>query len=229
MGITPAALKIINDMAQKSLFDNRPLRIIELGSQEIHSNESVLVDNLYETFGVSRERRQHIAFGEKGRTLFENLGFIYECIDLDGLEQTRAWDINTVQCPEPFREQYVLTTNHGTTEHLIGQDNAFRLLHDLTAVGGFMMHTVPCTGQVNHGFFSYSPIFFFSLARANAYTISYFYVTNFNDLYQYQHANLPAFSYIITVLQKTEPKPYQSPLQIWDRANLRYVDEARVP
>jgi hypothetical protein len=224
MGVTPAALQIISDMAQKKMFTGLPLTLIELGSQEVHCHDHELIEKVFDSFGIGGEQKRGICFGEKARTLFEYSGFSYECVDLDGLEKTRAWDINTIQCPEEFRGKFALTTNHGTTEHLIGQDNAFCLLHDLTAVGGYMMHTVPCTGQVNHGFFSYSPVFFSTLAKTNNYEMKYFFLTDFTNLMHYQNDMVPAFSYIITVLQKTNNLPYQRPLQIWDWNSLKYMD-----
>lgn len=223
MGITPSALLIISDMAQENMFTILPKKIIELGTQEVHCQNSDLIDHLFDSFCVNQDQRQFISFGEKARSLFEILGFVYECVDLDGAEKTQAWDINTVKCPEEFYEQFSLTTNHGTSEHLIGQENAFQLLHDLTMVGGYMMHTVPCTGSVNHGFFSYSPVLFFSLAKANNYDIKYFFLTDLNELIPYSNI-LPDFSYIVTVMQKTQRKPFQLPLQIWDTNNLCYVD-----
>lgn len=224
MGITPAALQIISDMAQKNMFANQSRTIIELGSQDVHCSNTGLIAHVFDSFGISPEKRAFISHGEKARLLFEILGFAYECVDLDGVEKTHAWDINTASCPEEFRERFALTTNHGTTEHLIGQDNAFRLLHDLTATGGHMMHTLPCTGQVNHGFFSYSPVFFSSLAKANEYKVNYFFLTDFNNLMPYQNQTFPEFSYIITVMQKTKSRPFQRPLQIWDWSNLCYTD-----
>jgi len=86
------------------------------------------------------------------------------------------------------------------------------------------MHTVPCTGQVNHGFFSYSPILFSSLAKANNYNIEYFFLTDFNELILYEGNIFPDFSYIVIVMRKTQSKAFQLPLQIWDTSNLCYVD-----
>ena len=224
MGITPSALLIISDMAQKNMFVTLPKKIIELGTQEVHCKDSDLIDHLFDSFCVNQEQRKPLAFGEKARNLFDILGFAYECIDLDGAEKNLDWDINTVKCPQEFYEQFSLTTNHGTSEHLIDQKNAFQLLHDLTMVGGYIMHTVPFTGQVNHGFFSYSPILFFSLAKANNYDIEYFFLTDLNELIPYDSNILPDFSYIVTVMQKIQSKPFQLPLQIWDTRNLCYVD-----
>lgn len=224
MGITPAALLVFNDMAQKRLFAGKSSAIIEMGSQEIHVRDAGLFARIFDSFGLPEAQRPPIGFGAKGRTLFESLGFAYECVDLDGVERTQPWDLNDIECPDEFRERFVLTTNHGTTEHLIGQDNAFRLIHDLTAPGGYMMHTLPCTGQVDHGFFCYSPVFFYSLAKANGYEMTYFFLTDFNQLMPYQRDALPAFSYVLAVMQKTRSEPYRRPMQIWDWNSARYVD-----
>ncbi|MFO0130266.1 MAG: hypothetical protein ACK54J_24390 [Pseudanabaena sp.] len=227
MGITPSALLIISDMANENMFSVLPKKIIELGTQEVHCRDSDLIDHLFDSFCVNQDQRQLISFGDKARNLFEVLGFAYECVDLDGAEKTQNWDINTVKCPKEFYEQFALTTNHGTSEHLIDQKNAFQLLHDLTMVGGYMMHTVPCTGQVNHGFFSYSPILFSSLAKANNYDIEYFFLTDFNELVLYEGDIFPDFCYIVIVMKKTQSKEFQLPLQVWDRSNLCYVDSLK--
>jgi len=224
MGITPSALLIISDMAKENMFTTLPKKIIELGTQEVHCQDSDLIDHLFDSFCINQDQRKSIPFGERARNLFNILGFTYECIDLDGAEKTLDWDINTIKCPQEFYEQYSLTTNHGTSEHLIDQKNSFQLLHDLTMVGGYMMHTVPCTGQVNHGFFSYSPILFSSLAKANNYNIEYFFLTDFNELILYEGNIFPDFSYIVIVMRKTQSKAFQLPLQIWDTSNLCYVD-----
>ena len=52
-----------------------------------------------------------------------------------------------------------LVVNAGTTEHVVNQDNAFRVMHDLTKVGGVMMHEVPAGGMLTHGVVGYNPQF----------------------------------------------------------------------
>jgi hypothetical protein len=54
---------------------------------------------------------------------------------------------------------------------VLNQYNAFRLIHDATAVGGLMYHGVPMAGDFGHGFISYHPKFFLRLAEANAYEV----------------------------------------------------------
>jgi hypothetical protein len=73
--------------------------------------------------------------------------------------------------PDRLRGRFQLVTNFGTTEHVVNQLNAFKIVHDLTAVGGIMMHELPAQGTLNHGFFAYQPKFFERLARVNGYEV----------------------------------------------------------
>ena len=61
-----------------------------------------------------------------------------------------------------------LIINTGTTEHVANQGNAFRVIHDLSAVGGLMYHEVPA-GSWDHGLINYGPRFFQCLQQQNDY------------------------------------------------------------
>src|SRR5207244_461624 len=80
-------------------------------------------------------------------------------------------DLNRDAVPRKLRGRFDLLVNAGTTEHVANQDNAFRVMHDLTASRGLMMHTVPGGGQMTHGLFVYTPKFFWHLCRENGYEI----------------------------------------------------------
>ena len=97
------------------------------------------------------------------------LGFHYAAIDIDGSPEALQIDLNYDVVPDEHRGAYRLVTNFGTTEHVANQLNAFKIIHDLTAVGGLMMHGVPAQGMFNHGLFNYNPKFFWMLARSNGY------------------------------------------------------------
>ena len=71
--------------------------------------------------------------------------------------------------PPDRRSKYGLTTNHGTSEHILDQRNTFKAIHDFTAPGGLMLHALPFTVHLEHGFFNYQPNLFDALARYNSY------------------------------------------------------------
>jgi hypothetical protein len=76
-------------------------------------------------------------------------------------------DLNYDEVPAENRGRYDLVTNFGTTEHVVNQLNAFKIIHDLTAPGGVMIHELPAQGQIDHGFFAYNPKFFHKLELSN--------------------------------------------------------------
>jgi hypothetical protein len=103
------------------------------------------------------------------RPFWQWLGFDYAAIDVDGSPGAVPLDLNYDSIPRDWREGFDLVTNYGTTEHVCNQLNAFKVIHDLTAVGGVMIHAVPAQGMTCHGLVNYNMKFFWTLARSNGY------------------------------------------------------------
>jgi hypothetical protein len=103
------------------------------------------------------------------REFWQWLGFKYAAIDIDGSPGSLPLDLNFDSVPPDAMGQYNLVTNFGTTEHVANQLNAFKIIHDLTAVGGLMLHELPFQGMFNHGLVNYNYKFFWMLARSNGY------------------------------------------------------------
>jgi SAM-dependent methyltransferase len=103
------------------------------------------------------------------RQFWEWLGFQYASIDIDGSPNSIPLDLNYDMLPDWARKKFDLVTNFGTTEHVANQLNAFKIIHDLTAPGGIMIHVVPAQGLDNHGLLKYDPKWFWILARSNDY------------------------------------------------------------
>lgn len=101
--------------------------------------------------------------------LWRWLGFDYAALDIDGSDEAMPVDLNYDDAPPSLKGRAALVTNCGTTEHVANQLNAFKIIHDLAAVGGIMLHHVPAQGFVDHGLITYSPKFFWHLARSNGY------------------------------------------------------------
>jgi len=148
-----------------------------LGSQGVWCPDRRLLIGLFEAFGRPVPPRQELdvyinATGTghaASRHLHEKLGFKYDCVDIDGNFGSLTLDINFDSVPLQSRGKYGLTTNHGTTEHLLDQRNAFKMIHDFTKAGGLMLHALPFTVHLEHGFFNYQPNLFDALARYNSY------------------------------------------------------------
>jgi len=99
---------------------------------------------------------------------WQALGFEHASIDLDEKSTIRL-DLNNDHVPEKLRGAFDLVINAGTTEHLANQQNAFRVIHDLTRPGGVMYHEVPGGACSDHGFVAYQPKFFHRLMQQNDY------------------------------------------------------------
>ena len=167
-------------------------RMIEIGAQQLSNSFLSATDalrDLYVRFGKERsgddveilqQEIQHGVLEHQGadapfaRQFWMDLGFEYASIDIDGSPGSIPLDLNVDSIPRSHRGQYDLVTNFGTTEHVCNQLNAFKVVHDLTKLGGLMLHNLPAQGMMNHGLVNYNPKFFWMLARSNGYSVIYF-------------------------------------------------------
>jgi len=176
MGLGPNILALYRQMKMLGAFDGIT-DVVELGSQGVWCPDKRLLEGLFSAFGkpMPPDNEMGVYINSNGtglapsRHLHEKLGLRYDCVDIDAKFGSLTLDINFDAVPTEYRGRYGLTTNHGTTEHLLNQYNAFKMIHDFTKPGGMMMHGVPFTVHLEHGFFNYQPNFFEALARYNSY------------------------------------------------------------
>lgn len=172
MGLGPPVIALYHQLKMLGVFDS-VREVVELGSQDVWCPYKNMMRDLFRVFGRDVPPAHLIdAFAEangSARDLYENLGMKYVCVDVDGRHGALALDMNFDEAPSEHRNRYDLTTNHGTSEHLLNQYNVFKMMHELTKPGGLMLHAVPFTVHFEHGFFNYQPKFFEALARSNSY------------------------------------------------------------
>jgi hypothetical protein len=176
MGLGPPILALYRQLKTLGAFDGID-SVVELGSQGVWCPDPRLLTGLFEAFGrptpPTSEIETYINKTGTGhassRHLHERLGFEYDCVDIDGNFRSLTLDLNFDQVPSERRGKYGLTTNHGTSEHIFDQRNTFKAIHDFTAAGGLMLHALPFTVHLEHGFFNYQPNLFDALARYNSY------------------------------------------------------------
>jgi hypothetical protein len=185
MGIS---LAMIERMQELGLFGDGRIAVLDIGSSNLYSASSEGVLRFLERFGVSAtpDVTEFAGKLEKGSTydpvrgglneafageLFERAGMRYAAIDIAAGYRTTFVDLNHSAAPAPFVDAFDLVLNFGTTEHLLNQYNAFKVMHECTRVGGFIVHSLPGVGYSNHGYFTYTPRCFFDLAGYNAYEL----------------------------------------------------------
>jgi hypothetical protein len=186
MGISSGDLDILIRLKEEGHLPDRA-SIIEIGAQQLANSfleGRKAIDRFAHLFGVTRPcplpgpNSTHIVHGQlehldpdapRAHIFWTWLGFEYASVDIDGSPDSIALDLNYDPAPERAKGKYQLVTNFGTTEHIANQLNAFKVIHDLTAPGGLMMHSLPAQGMANHGLVNYNPKFFWMLARSNGY------------------------------------------------------------
>ena len=91
-------------------------------------------------------------------------------VDLNGTPDAIPLDLNEPLPTEPpFHVPFDVVINTGTLEHVFDQRRAWQTVHEQTAVGGIMVHSLPVAGWPDHGFYCYQPCFLTDLEAANGY------------------------------------------------------------
>jgi hypothetical protein len=88
-----------------------------------------------------------------------------------GVQATDLLDLNVEMAAAAHTGRYDVVLNFGATEHILNQVNSFKVLHDVTKIGGVIYCRLPATGYFEQGYFCYTPLFFRDLARNNDYEI----------------------------------------------------------
>lgn len=185
MGIT---LSMIEKMQDLDLFGDGSISVLDVGSSNLYEASASGILQFLATHGVS-ETPEVADFAKKLAAgsvydpvhgglngafvgeLFEKAGFNYNAIDIADGYRTTILDLNNTPAPPQFVGAFDLVLNFGTTEHLLNQFNAFKVMHDSTKVGGYIVHSLPGVGYSNHGYFTYTPRCFFDLAGYNEYEV----------------------------------------------------------
>ena len=90
-------------------------------------------------------------------------------IDFHGGPDALKLDLNQ---PIDLGRRFDVVMNLGTVEHVFNVARAMATIHDHTRPGGLMLHGMPLTGWLEHGFYSFNSTFYFDLARANGYEVA---------------------------------------------------------
>jgi hypothetical protein len=226
MGLGPPVLALYYQLKRLGVFEG-VTDVMELGAQNVWCPKAGIVKKLFEAFGKpppTPDMLDRFAnWKGSGMELYTALGFTYHCIDLDPQFNSIALDLNFDPCPPEHVGKYGFVTNHGTSEHILNQYNVFKVMHDLTMTGGFMLHAVPFTVHLEHGFFNYQPNFFDALARYNSYDVSGIWVGPGwqvasiipwePDLLDYLVLNAQTTHLLVALMQKKYDKRFCVPFQ----------------
>lgn len=195
MGIGTHDLELLLRL-RKSEYIPKAARVVEVGAQQIEDHvllDQQIFEDLRIAFGAGDRpswpapARTSLTGaprnGPMSREMWDKLGCFYRAIDIDGTPSAIKLDLNYDSVSTGDKGCFDLVTNYGTTEHVANQLNAFKIIHDLTTVGGVMVHHLPAQGHTNHGLFNYNPKFFWMLCRSNGYRIVYMGLEGSSELF----------------------------------------------
>jgi hypothetical protein len=215
MGVSLVDLQTILRLRKAGLLRNK-FSVAEIGAQQLTAEvlrDPDVMPAYAETFGVELR-----GFGRGGpppksdepgverqwpdapyaKEFWDWLGCPYVAIDYDTSPHIIQLDLNFDDVPLEHKGKYDLVTNYGTTEHVVNQMQAMKIMHDLTAVGGLMIHTVPTQGNTDHAMFN-NPMFFFRLSGSCRYHI--------HEMRSVVAAeNVPLPSNIVEFVTRSEPE-----------------------
>lgn len=106
------------------------------------------------------------------QSFYESLGFSYLALDVNENMGARIVDLNLTG----HGLKADLVTNNGTSEHIFDQRAVFQNAHEMSK--SLMIHVLPFTPWLNHGFYNYNPILFRDLAAANEYEMVFTAIAN---------------------------------------------------
>jgi hypothetical protein len=226
MGLGPPILALYRQLKGLGALDGIS-SVMELGAQNVWCPRAELVKNLFRAFNRPEPPQEMLDrfanWKGSAEELYTALGFDFHCIDVDPHFNSIRLDLNFDVCPPEHIGKYDFVTNHGTSEHLLNQQNFFTVVHDLTKPGGLMLHAVPFTAHIEHGFFNYQPNFFEALARYNSYKLLGILVGPGwqaaslipwePDILDYMVINSKTTHLLVAILQKMYDKPFSVPFQ----------------
>lgn len=160
MAINRLTIKWIMDLESAHKIFSKSKSIVELGPSDFTPSALELL----------RKAKQYSKLEKTSvKEWYASLGPT-EYVAFDIVEDTRSRKADLSKVLN-VHETWDIVVNFGTTEHIFNQFSAMSNIHNFAKKGGVMLHVIPMSSGLNHGFYNYHPRFFHSIALANNYEI----------------------------------------------------------
>jgi SAM-dependent methyltransferase len=173
MAIDAADLPLIFGEAKRRAFSGS---VLTLGRQDVTLTPATLCRVAEQcAYALARPPPATILPDERldDVALLRALGFDrVDSMDVDGYEgATVIHDLNLGAPPPGLEGRYDLVFDRGTSEHVFHLPNLLSTIVRLVKPGGRIMHLVPSSNHVDHGFYMFSPTLFHDYYRANGLAV----------------------------------------------------------
>ena len=177
MGIARGAARLILEECSKRPFEGT---VLQLGRQKFFFNEAQLESwaplhdvKLVQDIPVTKSADSLID-GDNidDKTFFHKIGFKnVESSDYsDFQEADHVFDLNE-PVPDHLHNKFDVIVDMGTIEHIFNISQVLKNLHDMLKEGGRIIHMLPSSNWVDHGFYMFSPTLFHDYYSANNWQI----------------------------------------------------------
>ncbi len=130
---------------------------------EIVPNESAL----FKTYSPLMERAKDFVHA---RTFFEMFGISdYWDLDVSDYENPRILHDLNLPVPSRLHSYFGLIVDSGTMEHVFDVRQVAENIIQMCRISGSVVHITPASNFLDHGFYSFSPAFFYDLYAANGF------------------------------------------------------------
>ena len=157
--------------------------ILSLGRQDVFVTKPNLIE-IMQDFGLepseyypqilSRKESESKRGFISDQFLFKALGFDEsKNSDVSNYEDADfLLDLNQAETPSELINQWDVVLDGGTIEHVFHTPNAMAHIFKLLKVGGRAIHMAPSSNHIDHGFYMFSPTFFWDYYVANGFEIN---------------------------------------------------------
>jgi hypothetical protein len=180
MGLPRESIKLVAETVAALGLKGRALII---GKQEVYGDEAQvrrwLTDSGVRPADVpvrlSRIARLERTFQVEDTSVFELMGFAevrnLDVSDYEGAEVIADLNRPLLDSLAAHRGHYQLLVDAGNSEHIFDVPQVLRNYHALVAPGGVVIHVLPSTNSVDHGFYMFSPTLFHDYYTANRWAL----------------------------------------------------------
>ncbi|MEE8558141.1 MAG: class I SAM-dependent methyltransferase [Myxococcota bacterium] len=191
MGLARGAICLLMEEARRRPFEGS---VATLGRQTVLVTGTELA-GLFDRFAMIPEAPIDTRGDEvDDEALLKALGFKeVHSFDYSSYEgATHLLDLNVAGPPERFVEQYDVVLDSGTMEHVFHIPNVLRNVFLMTKPGGRVIFLSPSSNHLDHGFYMFSPTFFYDYYTANGFQLETIFVVRYSpdpeeswDIYEY--------------------------------------------
>lgn len=174
MGIEVQSVRLLLLAGQKLGVDFADT--LTIGRQEIMASAAQM-EHAFRTIGlpISKDLAQSIS-AEKGKIsdpLFRQLGARnIDAMDVSDFEGASVLHDLNRPISDSLAERFSLVFDGGTLEHVFNVTTALESYMKMPRVGGHLILALPANNEMGHGFYQFSPEFFFrTLTSDNGYAI----------------------------------------------------------